>query len=170
VGMTPEQFFESFVEWNLEDCFDKPGDIRRGFNAAVSVSHLADQYFTYAKRHRPDLVAQFQTLGEFVEHLSLKTAGAFRDVRSVSNVYKHLYTDVGKFSEHSTVASCGSIESLYLEEDEDIQALKKDDVRGDDQEGRMCVIVKRKDGSQFELLPALESVVNCFRELVCSLA
>ena len=164
--MTPNQFLESFVERNLVDCFDEPGDIRRGFNAAVSVSHLADQYFTYAKHHRPDLVAQFQTFGKFVEHLSLKTAGAFRDVRSVSNVYKHLYTDVGKFSEHSTVDSCGSIESLEFEDDEDIQSLEKDFVRGDDQEDRKCVIVKRKDGSQFELLPALESVVAYFKELV----
>ncbi len=166
MGMTPEQFLESFVEWNLADCLDQPGDIRRGFNAAGSASHLADHYFFHAKRHQPDLVAQFHALGEFVEHVSLNTAGAFRDVRSVSNVYKHLYTDKGHLSQYSSVNSCGSIECLELGDDEEIQALQEDYVRGDDQEDRLRVIVKRKDGSQFELLPALESVVTYFRELV----
>lgn len=76
-----------------------------------------------------------------------------------------LYTDEGNFSQYSSVNSCGSIECLELEDSEDIQAIKEDYVpRDDHQEARMCVIVKRKDGSQFELLPALESVVAYFRE------
>lgn len=166
MGMTPKQFLESFVEWNLVDCIEQPGDIRRGFNAAVSTSHLADHYFVYAKRYRPDLVAQFPALGDFVEHVSLKTSGAFRDVRSVSNVYKHLYTDKGLLSKYSSIDSCGSIESLELEDNKSIEALQEDFVAGEDQEGRARVIVKRKDGSQFELLPALESVVTHFRKML----
>ena len=167
MGMTPEQFFESFVEWNFADFSEQPGAIRRGVTAAVSVSHLADHYFFHAKRYRPELVVQFHNLGIFVEHLSLQTAGAFRDVRSVSNVYKHLYTDKGRLSQYSSVSSCGAIESLKVESDEDLLALVEDYVGGDE-EGRMRVIVKRKDRSQFELLPVLESVVKHFSELICA--
>ncbi|WP_022955849.1 hypothetical protein [Perlucidibaca piscinae] len=164
--MTPEQFLESFVEWNLADCCEQPGDIRRGFNAAVSASQLADHYFFFAKRHKPELVAPFQNLGQFVEHICQETSGAFKDIRSVSNVYKHLYTDKGELSQYSSVNSCGAIECLRLETDEPIRALEEDYVSGDEQEGRMRVIVRRKDGSNFELLPALEAVVAYFRELV----
>lgn len=166
MGMTPGQFLESFVEWNLADCYAQPGDIRRGFNAAVSASHLADHYFFFAKRHSPDLVAQFAGLGQFVEHLCLETSGSFKDVRSVSNVYKHLYTDKGALSQYSSVNSCGSIECLEVETDESVSALEEDYVSGEEQEGRMRVVVRRKDGSSFELLPALEAVVTYFRELI----
>jgi hypothetical protein len=44
MGMTPYSFFEAFVEGNALDCHEDPGDVRRAFNAAVSASHVADQY------------------------------------------------------------------------------------------------------------------------------
>jgi hypothetical protein len=65
MGMTSEQFLESFVEWNRADCSDRPGDTRRGFNANVFGSHLADHGFFHAKRCQPDFFAQFHTRGEF---------------------------------------------------------------------------------------------------------
>lgn len=166
MGMTPEQFLESFVEWNLADCRDLPGDIRRGFNAAVSASHLADHYFLFAKRHNPDLVAHSQNLGQFIQRVCQETSGAFKDIRSVSNVYKHLYTDKGVLSQYSCVNSCGSIESLELDTNESVRAMEEDYIAGDEQEGRMRVVVRRNDGSSFELLPTLEAVVVYFRNLV----
>ena len=102
MGMTPRQFFESFVEGNAEDYLEHPGDVRRAFNAAVSASHAADHYYEYHGRHRPQLIAAYTSLGTFVEHLCAKTDGAFRDIRSVSNAYKHLYTDASsRFGTHA---------------------------------------------------------------------
>lgn len=164
--MTPEQFFESFVEGNLDDFLDQPGDIRRGFNAAVSISHLADHYYYYAKRHQPELIVRYQSLGSFIEKISKKTGGVFRDVRSVSNVYKHLYSDEGNLSQHSSVNSCGAIEELRVENDEYIQSLEESYVCNDRNVEKSGVIVKRKDGSDFELRDVLESAVEYFRELV----
>src|SRR5688500_10405805 len=92
--MTPFEFLESFVQGNLEDCQEAPGSVRRAFNAAVSASHLADHWYSYNQRHNPQLVMGFKGLGNYVEHLCQETSGAFRDLRSVANAYKHLYTDV----------------------------------------------------------------------------
>jgi len=94
--MTPEQFFESFVEGNLFDCRDDPGDIRRAFNAAVAASHFADQYFEYNKRYCSNLVSAYENIGPFIQCLESLTNGAFRDIRSISNAYKHLYTNIIK--------------------------------------------------------------------------
>jgi len=92
MGMTPQQFFESFVEPNRWDYHETPGDIRRAFNAAVSASHLADHYFTYYKKYDSEKVKLHENIGKFVEFLSIETEGAFRDIRSMSNAYKHLLT------------------------------------------------------------------------------
>ncbi|PTU32126.1 hypothetical protein [Stenotrophobium rhamnosiphilum] len=166
MGMTPEQFFESFVVGNLEDCIDQPGDIRRAFNASVSASHLADHYFLHSQRHQPDLVAPFSDIGKFVEHLSTETAGAFRDVRSISNVYKHLYTDKGNLAQYSSVNSCGSIDAITLKNDEELQGPEEDYVEGNNGEALRRVIVTLKDGSRKEVLAALESVTEYFRALL----
>lgn len=61
MGMTPTEFFESFVEGNMEDCIKNPGCIRRAMNAAVSTSHLADHYFKFNKRHAPDQLGEFSS-------------------------------------------------------------------------------------------------------------
>lgn len=166
MGMTPDEFLDSFVEWNLADCFEQPGDIRRAFNAAVSAAHLADHYFVHSKRHKPHLVSAFANLGEFVEHLATQTSGAFRDVRSVSNVYKHLYTDEGPLARHSSVDSCGSIQLIDLDEDEGIKRLEEDFIEGSESDNRWRVMVTRKDGSQMEFLPVLETVIEFLRHLI----
>jgi len=62
MGITPVQLLESFFEGNLLDCHDVPGDIRRVFNATVAVSHFADQYFKYNKRHKSNLVSSYDTI------------------------------------------------------------------------------------------------------------
>lgn len=166
MGMRPEDFLESFVEWNLADCVELPGDIRRAFNAAVSASHLADHFFYYSKRHQPHLVSTFRGIGDFVEYLSSSTGGAFRDVRSVSNVYKHLYTDTGPLAQHSSVDSCGSIQLMQLEEDEALARLEEETVEGAEADARLRVIVTRKDGSTFEFLPTLDVTVDFLRRLI----
>jgi hypothetical protein len=168
MGMTPDQFFESFVEGNLLDCHNAPGDIRRAFNAAVAASHFADHYFNFNKRHNPAIVAVFDNFGAFVEHLSTQTNTAFRDIRSISNAYKHLYTNIDKKKAvYSSIDSTGSIESIELCNSEDVTMIEEEYLNSEvPQENTSKVVFTRKDGTKAEFLQELESVVEYFRNLV----
>ena len=162
MGMTPREFFESFVEGNLEDCQDDPGSVRRAFNAAISASHLADHWLMFNQRHSPRLVAAFKDIGAFVEHLSQATSGDFRDVRSVANAYKHLYTDSSsKHGAHSAIDSSGAITSVEHLGGSEIA--KVEEQYGDKSPK---VVFTRRDGSTLEFLPVLEKVVNYWRTTI----
>lgn len=167
MGMTPDNFFEAFVEGNALDCHEDPGDLRRAFNAAVSASHIADQWFNYNKRHNPGAVTQFQKLGDFVEHLCNETFGAFRDIRSIANAYKHLYTNpVAGNNIYSTLDSPGSIGAVEFA-DEDVAKIEQDYESNESGElGRMKVVFRRKDGTKDEFLPVLDRVVDYFRKMI----
>lgn len=159
MGMTPREFFESFVQGNLEDCQEDPGSVRRAFNAAISASHLADHWLIFNQRHNPGVVAAFKDIGSLVEHLSEATSGAFRDVRSVANAYKHLYTDSSsKHGAHSTIDSSGAIS--FVEHLGGSGVVKVEEQYG---EASSKVVFTRRDGSTVDFLPALEQVVDYWR-------
>lgn len=131
MGMTPDQFFEAFVRGNYEDCQQYPGCVRRAFNAAVSASHLADHYFTYWNKHDQSKVRGFKAIGEFVEDLSTNTDGCFRDIRSISNAYKHLYTSIDmKKAVHSSISSTGAIESISLADEDAVVKVMEEEWTG----------------------------------------
>ncbi|HEY2987609.1 MAG TPA: hypothetical protein VGL11_07775 [Candidatus Binatia bacterium] len=160
MGMTPTQYFESFVEGNAFDCHEYPGCVRRAFNAAVSASHLADHGFNYSQRHMTGFAMQFPTLGDYLDYLSQQTNGAFKDIRSIANAYKHLYTSTDqKKAVHSSVSSAGAIVSVDLTEiDADFASLSED------YDGStLAVIFTRKDGSKSAFLPALDAVIEYWR-------
>ena len=162
MGMTPEEFFDSFVQGNLEDCQEDPGSVRRAFNAAISASHLADHWHTFYQRHNPPLVAGFKDIGSFVEHLTQATSGAFRDVRSVANAYKHRYTDSSsKHGAHSTIDSSGSITSVKRLGGSDV--VKVEEEYGDKSSK---VVFTRRDGSTLDFFPVLEKVVDYWRTTI----
>lgn len=161
MGMTPKEFFESFVEGNLEDCRENPGSVRRAFNAAISASHLADQWYTFNLRHNPLLVTGFKEIGQFVEYLSKETSGAFRDVRSIANAYKHLYTDVDSlYGKHSVIDSSGAIDLVEIDDSELVRAEKE--YGGSSSK----VVFTRRDGSTLDFLPVLEKVVAYWRDTI----
>ncbi len=165
--MTPIQFLDTFVDGNHDDCHANPGCVRRAFNASLAASHLADQYFAFNQRHKPAIVSRFPKIGDYVEHLSNQTNGAFRDIRSIANAYKHLYTDTDpKKATHSCVSSSGSIESIQLcENDSDVHTISEDYTGSPGKpEGRSFVAFTRKDGSKSEFLPILDTVVDYWRK------
>ncbi|MFD0949915.1 hypothetical protein ACFQ0F_05855 [Paraperlucidibaca wandonensis] len=168
MGMTPTEFFESFVEGNAYDCNESPGCVRRAFNASVSASHLADHYFEFNHRHNPALVSGFSDIGKYAAHLSKETAGAFKDIRSIANAYKHLYTDSSKGpSVHSTVNSSGSIESVLISDDEALSGLDEEYFHASSEApARSAVVFRRKDGSQSEFLPALNVTIDYWRNVI----
>lgn len=166
MGMTPEEYYEAFVCGNLYDCEDQPNDVRRAFNAAVSASQLADTYFTFHSRHNAARVQAFRSIGSFVEHLSVQTRGAFRDVRSISNVYKHLYAHTSPRHEaHSSVDSSGRIESLDIFGDEALDRISVD-YSQEPAGSRDEVMFTRKDGSIAKFLPVLRVVVDYWGKFV----
>jgi hypothetical protein len=168
MGMTPKQFFESFVEGNLIDCHYAPGDIRRAFNAAVAATHFADQYFRYNERHNPNLVSSYGTLGSFIRYLEFLTNNAFKDIRSISNAYKHLYTNTDKKkAAFSSINSLGAIESIQISDFEDLKCIEE--VYSNDKvtdQNQNQVVFTRKDGSISKFLPVLERVVEHFRNML----
>lgn len=166
MGMTPQQFLESFVDPNLCDCESQPGDVRRAFNAAVSASHLADHYFKYHHRHNPHVVQGFSDLGSFIANLDLATGGAFKDIRSIANAYKHLYTGDGRLAKFSSVDSCGSIECIEFESDCGLSIIQEELIEFGEGPAPSRVMFSRKDGSRGEYLPTLRTAVEHLRDLV----
>lgn len=166
MGMTPEQYFEAFVDPNRSDCHETPGDIRRAFNAAVSASHFADHYYTYYQKYDRERVKSYENIGKFVEFLSTETGGAFRDIRSMSNAYKHLYNTKGPSAKYESINSCGSIERLEIHGNDEIEEIEEGYLETENQESRLAVVFRRKDGTKDEFLPALETVLNYFEGLL----
>ncbi len=157
MGMTPVAYFKTFVEPNCDDCADEPGDIRRAFNAAVSAAHLADQYYKYSARHAPDNIAAFPEAKDFLEHVSVQTGGAFRDIRNISNAYKHLYVDIDSRNPVQTdIASTGAISSIEFSWPEsEVDAISEE--IGHAARGTK-VVFRRRDGTLEDFLPRLEAV------------
>ena len=167
MGMIPEQFFEACVEGNYADCQDNPGCVRRAFNAAVSTSHLADHCFTYYRRHNPKKAKGFSSLGKYVQSLSQRTAGCFRDIRSISNAYKHLYTSTNpRHAVHSSVSSTGAIESVtFTNEAGELTEIQEEyDSNTKDSSFRTKVMFTKKDGTRVEFLATLETVIEFWRK------
>lgn len=169
MGMTPDQFFEAFVRGNYEDCQQHPGCVRRAFNAAVSASHLANHYFAYYQRHDQSRVKSFKKIGDFVEYLSNATGGRFRDIRSISNAYKHLYTSIDpKKAAQSSISSTGAIEKVsFVDEDAEVKMLEEEwteDSKGENSKWK--VVFTRKDGQRIEFLPTLDTVIEFWEELL----
>lgn len=160
MGMMPDDFFETFVRGNYEDCIDYLGSLRKAFNAAVSTSHLADHYFYYYKKHDSTRIKNFAKIGDFVEHLSKETGGYFQDIRSIANAYKHLYTGIDpKKAVHSTVSSTGAIESISFDyKNAEIKELQEEGNENDYKETK--VVFTKKAGSRLDFLFVLKKVVD----------
>jgi hypothetical protein len=152
MSMTPDQFLCSFVYGNFDDFRNSPDDIRRGFNAAIAASHMADHYFNYYKKNDPKSVSKFKDIGKYLEYVSKQTNGDFTDIRSVANAYKHLYTNA-----NAVISSTGAIDTLEIK-DEDVSEVMTNYSK---------VIYTKRTGEQRELLPVLENVVNFWQKEVC---
>lgn len=163
--MTPEDFLTSIVEPNVNDFAADPGSITKCFNAALAASHMADIWFEYNKRHAPDLLklrlGARVAIGSVVELVSAKTAGRFREVRSIANAYKHLYTDsTTRHGEHACIDSCGAIESVVLK-DGHLEHLYDESGEAGAVGNEPRVVFTRRDGTRRDALEAVR-VVSAF--------
>lgn len=159
--MTPQDYYDAFVSENCRDFENNQDSVRHGFNASVSASHMADHYYEYYKKNDPEKIAQYGTLGGFLEHIVRRTDGAFRDIRSISNAYKHLYTGDNKYS---SINSAGTIDTMEIEDDEITEIHSEYN-----SEGRPTkVIYTTKDGTTKELLPQIKRVDDFWGDLIIS--
>lgn len=167
MGMKPEDFFASFVEGNALEYEERPDCIRRAFNAAISASHMADHFYNFNRRHNSILISAFSELGDYVEYISAQTGGAFRDIRSIANAYKHLYTDSDKgASAYASLNSSGSIYHIELPSDPRLGEMESQYIEGNECQGGMCEIVfTRKDGTRGKFRFILEETLNYWREI-----
>lgn len=169
LGMTPEEYFESFVLGNYEDCQQNTGCVRHAFNAAISASHLADHYFTYNQKYDPTKVRSFKKIGDFIEHLSNKTTGCFRDIRSISNVYKHLYeSNNPKEAVYSSISSTGAIEFISFDDkNAEVQKIEEQNAQQSKFNSfKSKVVYTRKDGQQIDFLPTIDKVIKFWETLL----
>jgi hypothetical protein len=103
-GMTPQEFYESFVIGNYWDWKNATPDVRLAFNLAVAAFHLADHYFRYFEKENPDLVRRY---GRGDDGLKMFQAKVIQDM---ATAYKHLYTRA-----HCEIASGGAIHRIEFE-------------------------------------------------------
>lgn len=149
-SMTPDEYFQAFVIGNYEDFLEHPDCVRRGFNAAIAASHMADHYFKYFKKNDPIRISRFQNLSGYVEYVSEQTSGCFKDIRSIANAYKHLYT-----WKEVCISSAGAIEVVQIKNKDFSDVTCHSEAKNES-----TVVFTRKTGEQFELLPALENVLD----------
>jgi hypothetical protein len=161
MSMTPGIYFEAFVRPSLEDFDDHQDSVRHAFNAAFAASHMADHYWSYCLRHRRAKIRDFDTIGPFVKYLSDTTDGAFRDIRSIANAFKHLYSDEDP---RSSVSSAGAIEAIMIRHSNVREVFE--DHRGN----RTAVFYTTKRGETRELLPVLRVVFRLWEHLTMDLA
>ena len=66
MGMISQVFYESFVLENLDDFKNNEYCVRRGFNASISVSHLADHIYYFCKKNDQEKVNSYNVIGEYL--------------------------------------------------------------------------------------------------------
>ncbi len=155
MGMTPDQFYTSFVEGNYWEFEQEPDNVRRAFNAAVAASHMADHYYEYCRRHDRVRVTQFPKLKDYIAYVCQKTDGCFRDVRSIANAYKHLYT-----RQEACIESTGAIAAVTRL----TTGIAEVEYGHEEGTNRLTVVFRRRTGEQLELLPVLKRVVDFWLE------
>lgn len=157
--MTPDEYFQAFVIGNYEDFAEQPDCVRRGFNAAIAASHMADHYFKYFRKNDPTRISRFQNLSGYLEYVSEQTSGCFKDIRSIANAYKHLYT-----WKEICISSAGAIEVVQIK-NKDFSDITQTYLETED---KYSVVFTRRTGEQFELLPVLGKVIDFWYKEIAS--
>jgi hypothetical protein len=156
--MTPQLYYEAFTVGNYEEFKANPGNIRCAFNAAISASHLADHYFVYYRKNEPQRVKTYNSIGDYVEYISARTKGYFRDIRSIANAYKHLYTGNNKrYADYSSVSSAGTVETVHFS-DKEIKEISE--IPKTTNAAESTVVYTKKSSEQIEFMVALECVIK----------
>ena len=170
--MTPDEYYELFVLENYEDFKNNKGSLRHAFNAAVSLTHMADHYYKYNKNHNKSKIKQFIKGGQYYNefhtknmkcltvlqiYISKQTDDAFNVVRGISNAYKHLYNADDK---HSDVSSAGSIEIISF------PTKGKSDIVSELHGGKTICFTRKSSNEIEEVFPVIEKVEGFWKTFI----
>lgn len=148
---TPDDYYHAFVYGNFWDYEQQPDDIRRGLNACVSASQLADIVIAYYDRENPAIISRWKKATVRLSIRELRIDLCRREphsvtIQSAATAYKHLHTRGAQYDmntagsmENVTVSPVGTMDVSYGDPD---------------------VIVHRRDGSHVSLKAALTAVVD----------
>ena len=159
MGMNPLDYHDCFVCPNYQDFCEEENNVRKGFNAALSASHMSDNYYNYYKANDPGKISSFKKLKDFKVYLSSKTP-YFDDIQSIANAYKHLYTRSSQ--PHVTIESGGVITSIQIHGNNVVEI----DGCGTDDSGKNVVIYTRKDLTKARLKKALNHVLDIWKDIL----
>ena len=164
IKMTPEEYYEAFTKGNYNDFLENPSSVMKAFNSAVAASHLADCYYNYNKINNSELVSKYESLTDFIKFINQDTNNFFKDIRSISNAYKHLYTGLNhNFADYSSISSAGTIESIVFE-GEEINQISEELL--DENTYDPIVVYTRKTGEQIQFIKAIEVVIDFWEIMI----
>ena len=163
IKMTPDEYYWAFTLGNYHEFMNDKSSVMKAFNSAVSASHLADCYFNFYEKNNPKKIVEYKNLIEFINYISQNTNLFFKDIRSIANAYKHLYTGSNeKNSNYSSISSAGIIEVVAFET-EDINQISEEIT---ELTSELNVVYTRKTGEQFQYIEAIESVIRFWEKLI----
>lgn len=172
--MNPKYFFENYVIPNYDEFCNDEGNIRKAFNAVISLASMPDNYFNYYERRgspcirpyltsvkRNDKERQKENLITFKSYLG-SLSSYFIDIQSMSNAYKHLYTNAG--SAYVSVESGGAV---FVQDEEN----GDDDIDTDELKPAYCSKVYytaniANNSQTYTVKEALESMITVWKTLV----
>jgi hypothetical protein len=124
---------------------------------------LADCYFNYYEKNNLNKISEFKNLKNFINHISHNTNFFFKDIRSIANAYKHLYTGTNeKNSSYSSISSAGIIEVIAFEKEE-INQISEEFT---EKTSELNVVYTRKTGEQFQFIQAIETVISFWENTI----
>lgn len=163
--MNPKYYYDNFVKPNYDEFCADEGNVRKAFNAVISIASMMDNYFNYYERRGDTRIAPFMVSANKRENFiafknHLRTLSSyFNDLQSMSNAYKHLYTNSG--NAYVTVESSGAVfvGESETEENDDIPDELKDDYCSQ-------VYYNTKDGNTYTVREALDGLINVWETLL----
>lgn len=156
MGMTPELFFNTFVEGNYDDYAAHPDDARRAFNVAVAASHLADHCYAFWTLHDHSMISNYPQLRDYLDYAARSTEGRFWHIRGLANAYKHLYVTEVK----ADIDSAGrlSVEMINAPGDDCVSGLDHAWDAG------FALVYTTRDGQRFLFTETIDEVMRFWRE------
>jgi len=162
--MTPEEYYEAFALGNYNDFIENRSSVMKAFNSSVAASHLADCYYNYNKINNSGLVNKYNSLTDFIKFINQETNNYFKDIRSISNAYKHLYTGLNKdLANYSSISSAGTIEAIVFQ-DEEINQISEEPLNENSPDLIVVYTIKTGDTIQFE--KAIKAVIDFWENMI----
>ena len=159
MSMNPYDYYENFVSPNCKDFYADESNLRKAFNAVVSVVHMTDNYFNYYKKQGDSRILSYKKMEDLQRYLSTQ-AKYFNDIQSIANAYKHLYTKSEKA--YVNVESGGAITSIQVTDNDvtSIEGLVQDD------NSNYIVVYSMKSGARLRLKTALSDVEKLWSGII----